>query len=54
MLTRYICDMCGWIYDPLAGVPTQGILPGTPFEELPDDFVCPDCGATKERFSPQG
>ncbi len=53
-MKKYICDMCGWVYDPLMGVSTQGILPGTPFEELPDDFVCPDCGAAKEHFSPKG
>lgn len=52
-MKEHICDMCGWIYDPVEGLPGQGVSPGTPFEDLPDDFVCPDCGATKERFSPK-
>jgi rubredoxin len=44
--------MCGWTYDPVEGVPSMGVEPGTPFEELPDDFLCPDCGAAKQHFSP--
>lgn len=49
---KYICDLCGWEYDPKVGVPELGIKPGTPFEELPDDFECPECGAGKDYFSP--
>lgn len=52
-MQRYICEACGWVYDPERGVPEQGIAPGTPFEELPDDFECPECGASKRRFSPE-
>ena len=51
-MEKYICEMCGWVYDPAAGVPGEDIAPGTPFASLPDDFVCPDCGAVKEHFSP--
>ena len=51
-MKKYVCDVCGWIYDPKTGLPEEGIEPGTPFEDLPDDFVCPDCGAEKDDFSP--
>jgi len=44
------CTACGYIYDPEAGDPEQGIKPGTPFEDLPDDWVCPQCGVGKELF----
>ncbi len=49
---KYECSVCGWIYDPAVGVPDEGIKPGTPFDELPDDFICPECGAAKDAFSP--
>jgi len=44
---RYKCLICAWIYDPAVGEPNQGIPPGVPFEDLPDDFECPPCGAKK-------
>ncbi len=47
---KYRCTICGYIYDPAKGGPDSGIDPGTTFEELPDDWVCPVCGATKENF----
>ncbi len=50
-MKKYVCHMCGWVYDPARGVGEQGVPPGTPFEDLPDDFVCPDCGAGKDYFS---
>jgi len=50
---RYVCDVCGWIYDPAEGLPEQDIEPGTPFEDLPDDFECPECAVGKEDFSPE-
>ena len=46
----WMCTVCGWIYDPAAGEPGQGVAPGTPWDELPDDFVCPECGAAKDQF----
>ncbi|HHZ17856.1 MAG TPA: rubredoxin [Acholeplasmataceae bacterium] len=49
-MDRYQCEGCEYIYDPEKGDPTQGIEPGTPFEELPDDWICPDCGLGKEYF----
>lgn len=44
--------VCGYVYDPAIGDPTTGIKPGTTFESLPEDWVCPDCGLSKENFSP--
>ncbi len=49
-MKRYICDICGLIYDEKSGLPDEGIPPGTRFEDIPDDWVCPDCGATKDAF----
>lgn len=47
---KYLCEPCGYIYDPVLGDADGGIAPGTPFEELPDDWVCPICGLGKEVF----
>ena len=52
-MQRYICDVCGYIYDPAVGDEEGGIEPGVPFEALPDDWVCPVCGVGKESFSPE-
>jgi Rubredoxin len=52
-MDKYICDVCGWVYDPAKGDSISGAAPGTPFDKLPDDFVCPECGAGKESFSKQ-
>ena len=52
MSKSYECGICGYVYDPAEGDPENGIEPGTPFEELPDDWECPVCGAPKEEFSP--
>ncbi|MEZ4393685.1 MAG: rubredoxin [Polyangiales bacterium] len=49
---RYRCMVCDHVYDPADGDPDNGIAPGTPFESLPDDWCCPECGATKADFSP--
>lgn len=50
-MDKYICDVCGYIYDPEAGDPDGGIAPGTAFEDIPDDWVCPVCGVSKDNFS---
>ena len=47
---KYKCSVCGWVYDPELGDPDSGIAPGTPFEEIPDNWVCPVCGAAKSEF----
>ncbi len=48
---KYRCTICGYIYDPEKGDPDGGIKPGTPFEEIPDGWVCPVCGAAKSDFA---
>jgi rubredoxin len=49
-MASYECLVCGYIYDPAEGDPDAGIEPGTAFEDLPDDWVCPECGAGKDMF----
>ena len=49
-MDKYECSVCGYVYDPEMGDPDSGIKPGTPFEDLPDDWVCPVCGASKDKF----
>jgi len=49
-MAKYECNVCGYVYDPEIGDPESGISPGTPFEELPEDWVCPVCGASKDEF----
>jgi rubredoxin len=44
---QYVCLDCGWIYDEALGLPERGILPGTPWAQIPDDFVCPNCSVKK-------
>jgi rubredoxin len=50
-MKKYICDVCGWIYDQEIGDPDSGIAPGTAFEDIPDDWECPECGVGKDDFS---
>ena len=50
-MEKYICNACGYIYDPAAGDPDNGIAPGTSFAALPDSWVCPLCGVGKHMFS---
>ncbi|MFO7535670.1 MAG: rubredoxin [Kiritimatiellia bacterium] len=52
-MKKYICDVCGYVYDPAKGDPDNGIKAGTAFEALPDSWSCPDCGVGKDQFSPQ-
>ena len=49
-MNKWVCLVCDYIYDPAVGDPTQDVPPGTAFEELPDDWVCPDCGVGVEEF----
>jgi rubredoxin len=49
-MDRYVCGPCGYVYDPAEGDPDNGIKPGTAFEDLPDDWTCPICGASKDDF----
>ena len=48
-----ICNVCGWVYEEAQGSPENNIKPGTKFDDLPADFVCPVCGAGKDQFSKQ-
>ena len=50
-MMKYVCNVCGWVYDEAVGDADLGIAPGTKFEELPEDFVCPLCGVGKDDFS---
>ena len=50
-MKKYVCEVCGYIYDEELGDPDHGIAPGTPWEEVPDDYVCPLCGVGKDQFS---
>lgn len=50
-MSKYICAVCGWVYDEEEGLPEKGIEPGTKFEDLPADFVCELCSVDKENFS---
>ncbi|MBW1974675.1 MAG: rubredoxin [Deltaproteobacteria bacterium] len=49
-MDRYVCTICGYIYDPANGDPEGGVPAGTPFEKLPNDWTCPVCGAGKSDF----
>ncbi|MBD2043590.1 rubredoxin [Microcoleus sp. FACHB-672] len=53
-MQKYICTLCAYEYDPAQGDPDSGIAPGTPFEDIPEDWVCPTCGASKADFEPAG
>jgi len=53
-LKKYQCSVCGYIYDPKNGDPSQGVKPGTAFEDLPNDWACPVCGSPKSKFEPIG
>jgi rubredoxin len=49
-MDKYVCSVCGYVYDPAEGDPDNGIEPGTKFDDLPDDWECPVCGAGKSDF----
>lgn len=48
---KYVCDVCGWVYDEEEGYPEGGITPGTKWEDVPEDFECPLCNVGKDSFS---
>jgi len=50
-MKKYVCDVCGWTYDEEEGYPEKRIAPGTKFEDLPEDFVCPLCGVGRSAFN---
>jgi rubredoxin len=49
-MDKYVCTACGYVYDPAVGDPDSGIAPGTSFESIPEDWVCPICGVGKDMF----
>lgn len=49
-MKKYVCTVCGYEYDPAVGCPEQGIAPGTAWEDVSEDFVCPTCGVAKDMF----
>jgi len=49
-MKKYVCGVCGYLYDPAVGDPASGMPPGTAFEDLPETWICPACGASKESF----
>ena len=49
-MKNWECQVCGYIYDPGKGDPDSGVKPGTSFDDLPEDWVCPECGASKDEF----
>jgi len=49
-MEKWECMVCGYIYDPEVGDPDNGVHPGISFDDLPDDWICPECGAEKEEF----
>ena len=49
----YVCNICGYRYDEAAGDPANGVDPGTTWENVPDDYLCPLCGVAKDAFSPE-
>jgi rubredoxin len=52
-MKKYVCSVCGYVYDPAEGDKDGGVAPGTAFEKLPADWSCPVCGASKDEFSPE-
>ena len=51
-MQKFVCDLCGYVYDPALGDPDNGVPAGTAFADLPDNWVCPECGADASNFSP--
>ena len=52
-MKKYLCDVCGYVYDTAVGDPDSGVAEGTTLENIPDDWVCPVCGVTKDMFKPE-
>ena len=52
-MVKYVCEVCGYVYDPAVGDPENGIAPNTAWENVKEDWVCPVCGVGKDQFSAQ-
>lgn len=53
-MEKWVCSLCGYVYDPAQGDPDNGVNPGTAWEDVPGDWLCPICGAPKEDFEKEG
>jgi len=53
-MDKFECTVCSYVYDPVKGDPDSGVAPGTKFEDIPGDWVCPECGVTKDNFKKVG
>lgn len=51
-MKKYVCTVCNWVYDEEKGDPDNGIAPGTSWDDLPADYICPECGVGRELFEP--
>jgi rubredoxin len=51
-MQKYVCKVCGYVYDPAVGDPDNNIAPGTDFKDIPDSWLCPVCGVPKSEFDP--
>lgn len=51
IMEKYVCDVCGYVYDPAVGDPDNGVAPGTAWADVPEDWVCPLCSVGKDSFS---
>jgi rubredoxin len=51
---KYVCTVCGFVYDPADGDSDSNLAPGVPFEEIPGEWACPVCGVAKDMFEPEG
>ena len=51
-MKKYQCTVCGYVYEPEKGDPDNGVEPGTAFDDVPEDWTCPECGAEKSMFEP--
>ena len=52
-MKKYVCSICGYVYDSAVGDPDSGLAVGTSFDDIPNDWVCPVCGVTKDMFEPE-
>ena len=52
-MQKYVCSICGYLYDPAVGDPDSGLVAGAMFDDIPDGWVCPVCGVTKDMFEPE-
>ena len=53
MMDKYVCTVCGYVYDPVEGDRDNGVAPGTSFDSISEDWVCPECGVGKDMFEKQ-